>query len=149
CSRFRSNSARRCSSSTSTRAGGRSAIRAAATSSSAAAIRRTSCPIAHITAASPISRRTIAGETSDRSAAEVRRYDLRNGRAMPGHFAFEESVCPAEPVVERIARAADGADRIRLLAAIDRLTQATDMHVDGALVDIDVRAQDTVEQLLA
>src|ERR1700704_2736296 len=53
-----------------------------------------------------------------------------------------------EAVVERVAGAAHGADRIGGAAAIERLAQASDMDVDGALVDIDVAAPDAVEQLL-
>src|SRR4051812_33675436 len=55
----------------------------------------------------------------------------------------------AEPVVERVAGAAHGADRVGVLAAVERLAQATDMDVDGALVDVDLAAPDAVEQLLA
>src|ERR1700731_2919238 len=55
----------------------------------------------------------------------------------------------AEAVVQRIAGAAHGADRVRHAAAVERLAQAADMDVDGALVDIDVAAPDLVEQLLA
>src|SRR5580692_1597331 len=55
----------------------------------------------------------------------------------------------AEPIVERIAGAAYGADRIDGVAAVERLAQAADMDVDGALVDIDVAAPHAVEQLLA
>src|SRR5262249_45057661 len=54
-----------------------------------------------------------------------------------------------EAVVERVARAAHGADRVLLAAGIEQFAQASDMHVDGALVDIDVAAPDAVEQLLA
>ncbi len=54
----------------------------------------------------------------------------------------------AEAVVERIAGAADRADRIDLVAAVERLAQAADMDVDGALVDVDLAAPDAVEQLL-
>src|SRR3984957_3574654 len=54
-----------------------------------------------------------------------------------------------EAIVERVARAAHGADRIGGAAAIERLAQAADMDVDGAFVDIDVAAPDAVEQLLA
>src|SRR5258708_39715403 len=53
----------------------------------------------------------------------------------------------AEAVVERVARAADGADRVSLAAAVERLAQPADMDVDGALVDIDLRAPHRVEQL--
>src|SRR6478752_4049296 len=54
-----------------------------------------------------------------------------------------------EPVVQRIAGAAHGADRILLAAGIEQFAQSADVHVDGALVDIDVAAPDAVEQLLA
>src|ERR1700676_771480 len=54
-----------------------------------------------------------------------------------------------EPVIQRVAGAAHGADRILLAAGIEQLAQAADMHVDGALVDIDVAAPDRVEQMLA
>src|SRR5579871_2164399 len=53
-----------------------------------------------------------------------------------------------EAIVEGVAGAADGADRILLAAGIEQLAQAADMHVDGALIDIDVAAPNTVEQLL-
>jgi hypothetical protein len=43
-----------------------------------------------------------------------------------------------EPVVERVAGAAHGADRVGGAAAVERLAQAPDMDVDGALVDIGV-----------
>src|SRR3954452_17399521 len=55
----------------------------------------------------------------------------------------------AETIVEGIAGAADGADRIARMAAVDGLTQAADMHVDSALIDIDFVAPDAVEKLLA
>src|SRR5216683_5573382 len=55
----------------------------------------------------------------------------------------------AEAVVERVAGAAHGADRIDVVAAIERLAQPADMDVDGALVDVDFAAPDPVEQLLA
>src|SRR6185312_9579134 len=80
------------------------------------------------------------------------------GRTRSAHLAWQARagrwrqwwglVGPAEAVVERVAGAADGADRVRLLAAIDGLAQPADMDVDGALVDIDVRAPDAIEQLL-
>ncbi len=52
-----------------------------------------------------------------------------------------EAVCPpcssaSEGLVEGVAGAANGADRIALLAARQRLTQATDMDIDGPLVDL-------------
>src|SRR5215472_17721850 len=55
----------------------------------------------------------------------------------------------AEAVVQRIAGAADGADRIGGVAAIERLAQTADMDVHRALVDIDVAAPNAIEQLLA
>src|SRR5207244_7010239 len=54
-----------------------------------------------------------------------------------------------EPVIQRVAGAAHGADRILLAARIEQFAQAADMHVHGALIDIDVAAPDAVEQLLA
>src|ERR1700749_5352104 len=54
-----------------------------------------------------------------------------------------------EAVAQRVAGAAHGADRVLLAARIEQLAQAADMHVDGALVDIDVAPPDAVEQLLA
>src|ERR1700733_874434 len=69
-------------------------------------------------------------------------------------FADDDTACDgsarlAEPIVERIAGAAHGADQVDGVAAVERLAQAADMDVDGALVDIDVAAPDAVEQLLA
>src|SRR5436190_13480787 len=55
----------------------------------------------------------------------------------------------AEPLVERIAGATHGADRVGGAAAVERAAQASDMHVDGALIDIDVAPPHAVEQLLA
>src|SRR3712207_7791192 len=50
--------------------------------------------------------------------------------------------------VERVARAAHGPDRIRTARAVDRLAQAPDMHVDRALVDIDVvRSEEHTSEL--
>src|SRR4029077_18625675 len=54
-----------------------------------------------------------------------------------------------EAVVERIAGAAHGADRVGGAAPVERLAQAADMDVDSAFVDVDVAAPDAVEQLLA
>src|SRR5262249_39699925 len=51
-------------------------------------------------------------------------------------------------VVEGVAGAADGADRVLLAADVEQLAQAADMHVDGTFVDVDVAAPDAVEQLL-
>src|SRR5262245_60093725 len=55
----------------------------------------------------------------------------------------------AEAIVQRVTGAAHGADRVGVVAAVERLAQASDMHVDGTLVDIDLAAPDAVEQLLA
>src|SRR5258708_17009905 len=54
-----------------------------------------------------------------------------------------------EAIVQCVAGAADGADRVLLAAGVEQLAQAADMDVDGTLVDIDVAAPDAVEQLLA
>src|SRR4051812_45505049 len=54
-----------------------------------------------------------------------------------------------EPVIQRVTRAAYGADGILFPAGIEQLAQAADVDVDGTLVDIDVAAPDAVEQLLA
>src|SRR3984957_10741835 len=69
-------------------------------------------------------------------------------------FADDDTACDgsarlAETIVERIAGAAHGADRVDGVAAVERLAQAADVDVDGALVDIDVAAPHPVEQLLA
>src|SRR5215216_4449969 len=55
----------------------------------------------------------------------------------------------AEPLVERIAGAAHGADGVALALAVERLAQTADVDVDGALVDVDVAPPNAVEQLLA
>src|SRR5688500_19460973 len=54
-----------------------------------------------------------------------------------------------EPLVERVTRATHGTDGIGCTPAVERAAQPADMHVDGALVDIDVAAPNAVEQLLA
>src|SRR5664279_364649 len=54
-----------------------------------------------------------------------------------------------EAVVQRVAGAADGADRVLLAGGVEQLAQPADVDVDGALIDIDVAAPDAVEQLLA
>src|SRR5579863_1489950 len=54
-----------------------------------------------------------------------------------------------KPIVERVAGAAHRADRVLLAAGIEQFAQTPDVHVDRALVDIDVAAPDAVEQLLA
>src|SRR5437660_1693468 len=52
-------------------------------------------------------------------------------------------------IVERVAGAADGADRIGIVTAVERLAQPADMDVDGALVDIDFATPHAVEKLFA
>src|SRR5206468_3255063 len=54
-----------------------------------------------------------------------------------------------KPVVQRISRAADGADRVLRAGSVEQLAQAADVDVDGTLVDVDVAAPHAVEQLLA
>src|ERR1700694_845116 len=54
-----------------------------------------------------------------------------------------------KPVVQCVAGAAHGADRILLAARVEQFAQPPDMHIHGALVDIDIAAPDAVEQLLA
>src|ERR1700687_1050062 len=62
---------------------------------------------------------------------------------------MEFSLHLREPVVQGIAGAAHGADRILLTAGVEQFAQPPDMHIHGALVDIDIAAPDAVEQLLA
>src|SRR5260370_1142837 len=54
-----------------------------------------------------------------------------------------------KPVIQRVAGAAHGADRILLAARVEQFAQPPDMHIHGAFVDIDIAAPDAVEQLLA
>ncbi len=49
----------------------------------------------------------------------------------------------------RISGAAHGADNILHMRKIERLAQASDMHVDGALIHIDIVAPDAIQQLRA
>src|SRR3984893_2380096 len=82
----------------------------------------------------------------------LRRRDRRPSRRAslaPHGDGTKRSTRLAEPIVERIAGATHGADRVDGVAAVERLAQAADMDVDGALVDIDVAAPHAVEQLLA
>src|SRR5271165_3288602 len=53
----------------------------------------------------------------------------------------------AERLVERVARAAHGSDRIPFAPARQGLPKAADMHVDRALVDFGRLSPDAVEQL--
>src|SRR6201987_2667195 len=113
-----------------------SAIPAPAISFAAAATRSPACPIAPTIRGSRISRLPNGGAT--------------NGQCDKAFVAAgNPSRRLAEAVVQRITGAADGADRIGGVAAIERLTQTTDMDVDGALVDIDVAAPHALEKLLA
>src|SRR5215212_1687502 len=57
--------------------------------------------------------------------------------------------CLCKPVIECITGAPHGAYRILFAGGVEQLAQAPDMHIDRALVDIDVAAPDAVEQLLA
>src|ERR1700728_1849804 len=77
--------------------------------------------------------------------------NLVSGRSSAGALvsSCRGSACFAEPIVERVAGAAHGADGVGALAAVERLAQAANMDVHGALVDIDVAAPHPVEQLLA
>src|SRR6478672_11259191 len=54
-----------------------------------------------------------------------------------------------ETLVEGITHAADSADRIDLAATLQAFAQTSDMHIDGALVDIDVAPPDGIEELRA
>src|SRR6516225_1588312 len=53
------------------------------------------------------------------------------------------------PRREPIARAADRLHEAIVTEILERLAQPPDMHVDGALLHVDVAAPDTVEQLIA
>src|SRR5262249_1616579 len=149
-----------CSSSPRKPAAGRSAIRAAPTSSSVGARPSPACPTAPTTRASPTSPPTCAA-TGVPSAAERRRRAAAGRRAGRSRtIARRSSVAAgagrtallrrlAEAVVERIAGAAHGADRIGVVAAIESLAQPADVDIDGALVDVNLAAPHAVEQLLA
>src|SRR5262245_3004956 len=143
-------SAAPCSSSTRRPAAGRSAIQAIPTSSFAAARPSPACPIAHTTRASPISR-PICAASGGRSGVD------RSARALrPGLTRFDtayrhwlQSRRLPKPVIERVAGAANGADRIGIVTAVERLAQPAHMDVDGALVDVDFAAPHAVEELFA
>src|ERR1700730_17326559 len=51
-----------------------------------------------------------------------------------------------KPIIQRVAGAAHGADRILLAARVEQFAQPSDVHVHGPLVDIDVAAPDALEQ---
>src|SRR5678815_1315742 len=50
---------------------------------------------------------------------------------------------------EPVAGATNGLDQPVVTEFLQRLAQATDVHVDGALLDVDVAAPDAIQQLLA
>src|SRR5262249_39205509 len=79
-------------------------------------------------------------QNAGRSATNPRR--RRSDRQKP-------SGALAEAVIERVAGAAHGADRVGGAPAIESLAQPPDVHVDRTFVDVDVAAPDPVEQLLA
>src|SRR5690242_1705100 len=54
-----------------------------------------------------------------------------------------------EGFVERITGGSDGANRVAFASGIERLAQPSDMHIDGACLDVNVRAPDCIKQLLA
>src|SRR6185369_17924142 len=73
----------------------------------------------------------------------------RSDTARPSARFFLRLLRLREAIVQRVAGAAHGADRILLAAEIEQLAQAADVDVHGALVDIDVAAPDAVQELLA
>src|SRR4029450_7495129 len=107
-------------------------------------------PIAHTIHGSPISRRTCAA-SGGRCGDSLNRRPAGDARAEP---ATPTAKCAGssrlpEPIVERVAGATHGSNRIRFVAAVERLAQSADMHVHRALVDIDLAAPYPVEQLFA
>src|SRR3984957_4833258 len=56
-------------------------------------------------------------------------------------------IAPPEALVDGIASAADGADRIALPAFRQFLAQASDVNIDGAFVDLDRAPPHQIEQL--
>src|SRR5262249_43158915 len=73
----------------------------------------------------------------------------KEGRAFAHPTKYRRSGGLAEAIVEGVTGAAHGTDRVGLVAAVERLAQAADVHVDGAFVDVDLATPDAVEQLLA
>ena len=65
------------------------------------------------------------------------------------HLTFARLTRFGEAIVEGITGPAHGADGILLTTRIEQFAQAADMHVDRALINVDVAAPDAVEQLLA
>src|SRR5262252_1282201 len=82
-------------------------------------------------------------------AGRRRREDALLARSHFAHMRRVQSRRLPKPIVERVAGTANGADRIGIVTAVERLAQPADMHVDGALVDIDFAAPYAVEKLLA
>src|SRR5206468_7357807 len=81
--------------------------------------------------------------------ADIPRVALRFTRAT--HLSDDDGALRLhlrEPVIQGIARAAHGADRVLFATGIEQFAQTADVDVDGAFVDIDVAAPDAVEQLL-
>ena len=74
---------------------------------------------------------------NDCAFVAVARTSVTDGASLGGR--------PPEAIIERIAGAAHGADRIRLAAAIERLAEPPDVNIHGALVDVDLGAPDAVE----
>src|SRR5262249_31909301 len=91
-------------------------------------------------------RLSAGGGSAARPAPPTRIGVSSNQRGYARGLALRTS---AEPVVEGVTGAAHGADRVRSPPAIQSLAQAPDVHVNGALIDIDVAAPNAVEQLLA
>src|ERR1700722_3269429 len=75
------------------------------------------------------------------------RTGARAPRRSPDDVGSDELSHLAERLVEGIAGAAHGADRVALFAARQRLAQPPDMDVDGALVDLGRETPDAIEQL--
>src|SRR5450631_3158722 len=62
---------------------------------------------------------------------------------------MEFSLHLREPIVQGIAGAAHGADRILLTAGVEQFAEPPDMHVHRAFIDVNIAAPYAVEQLLA
>ena len=72
---------------------------------------------------------------------------LRSGTDSPAGATKSRGLAVrlCEPVIESVAGTTNGPDRILLAAGIEQFAQATDMHIDRALVDVDVASPDDVE----
>src|SRR6267378_1982047 len=66
-----------------------------------------------------------------------------------GYLRGQASRVLDEAVVERIAGAADGADRVDGTPTVERLAQTSDVDIDRAFVDIHIAAPDAIQELLA